>query len=125
MTVNDDDAALEAGFYSEQIAKRIQVRAQCEKRGLHWARSCVGTRSDGEVAEFMAEWIGEFEEQQRVEQMDRAHKLTQRGVEAAEQSAESADKSVVSAGASARAAIASTIISFFALVVAVAAYLKN
>lgn len=61
--VEDDDAAYEEGFYAQQNAKRKQVRAGCVKRGIHWARSCVGTQSDGEVAQYMIEWIDEVEEQ--------------------------------------------------------------
>lgn len=125
MDSNAEVADAWLGYNKEQIQKRAKVRAECDNKGLHWARSCVGTRSDAEVAQYMAEWIDEVEERQNQEQIERAHKLAQRGVEAAENSAESADKSVVSAGASARAAIASTIISFSALVVAVVAYFKS
>lgn len=104
--------------------KRDKTRAECLQKGLSWARSCVGNRSDGEIAQYMAEWIDEVENRQNEEQLSRSLELTQRGVRAAEQSAQSADKSAIHAGTSARAAYASTVISFFALIVAVAAYFK-
>lgn len=113
------------GYDKERLAKRAMTREECDGKGLHWARARVGTRSDGEVAEDMAEWIDEVEARQNAEQADRSHKLAQRGVQAAEQSAISADKSADHAGTSARAALASTAISLFALVVAIAAYFKT
>jgi hypothetical protein len=113
------------GYSRERLEKRYKTHTECENRGLHWARACVGTRTDGDVAQDMAEWIDEVEPRQSNEQTERSHRLTQRGVEAAEQSAASADKSADYSGTSARAALASTFISLLALVVAVAAYLKT
>ncbi len=75
-----------------------------------WARASVGTRTDGEVAQDMAEWIDEVETRQSAEQEQRAYRLTQR-VEVAEKSATSADKSAECSGISARAVKASTYIS--------------
>lgn len=121
----DDDADFHSGFDRVRNPRRDDTRAECERKGLHWARACVGTRSDGEIAQYMAEWIDEVEARQSAEQADRAHKLAQRGVEAAEQSAASADKSADYSGTSARAALASTFISLLALIIAVAAYLKG
>lgn len=104
--------------------KREAARAECEARGMHWARSCVGTRSDGEVAQFMTEWIDESEDRSKREQNERQLRLAERGVEAAEKSAESADSSAKSSSGSTRAAMASAFFAFFALVVSIAAYFK-
>jgi uncharacterized protein YwlG (UPF0340 family) len=115
---------MEAGYFSDEIEKRDKVRAECLERGLHWARATVGTRSDGQVAQHMAEWIDEVEERERKEHAARAHELTERGVVAAESSAKSANASAASAAGSTRAAIASAVFAFFALVVSIAAYFK-
>lgn len=125
MSTDNELAEAWRGYNHERLAKRAKTREECDGKGLHWARACVGTRSDGEVAQDMAEWIDEVEAKQSAEQAERSHKLAQRGVAAAEQSATSADKSADHAGTSARAAFASTFISLFALIVAVAAYFKN
>jgi hypothetical protein len=114
-----------AGYYSAEIEKRKKVRAECLARGLHWARTIVGTRTDGEVAQYMAEWIDEVEERDRTEQSARELKFTERGVVAAESSAKSAEASADSAAGSTRAAIASALFAFVALVVSIAAYFKN
>lgn len=95
MANNDHDTDLVEGYETARNQKRSRTRAECDNKGLHWARACVGTRSDGEVAQDMAEWIDEVEARQRKEQADKSHTLAQRGVEAAEQSAGSANKAAV------------------------------
>lgn len=125
--MDDEQRALaeaQRGYDRPRLEKRDKVRAECLQKGLHWARASVGTRTDGEVAQDMAEWIDEVETRQSAEQEQRAYRLTQRGVEAAEKSATSADKSAEYSGISARAAKVSTYISLLALVVAVAAFFK-
>lgn len=115
---------MNAGYFSVEIEKRDKVRMECLERGLHWARATVGTRSDGEVAQHMAEWIDEVEERERKEQTSRADQLAERGVVAAESSAKSADASAGSAAGATKAAIASAIFAFFALVVSIATYFR-
>lgn len=124
MTSKSEMGQMNAGYFSAEIEKRDKVRAECLERGLHWARATVGTRSDGEVAQHMAEWIDEIEERERKEQTARGHQLAERGVVAAESSAKSADASAGSAAGSTRAAIASAVFALFALIVSIAAYLK-
>lgn len=83
----DEDAAFHSGFDQVLNPRRDEIRAECQRRGLHWARSCVGTRSDGEVAQYMAEWIDEVEERDAQARAQQEFKLTERGVIAAENSA--------------------------------------
>lgn len=123
--VQDDEAAFHSGFDEVRDPRRAETRAECERRGIHWARSCVGTRSDGEVAQYMSEWIDEVEERDARKREQQEFMLTERGVVAAEKSAESAAESARSAGGSTRAAIASAAFAFFALVVSIAAYFKS
>lgn len=102
-----------------------QTRDKWESKGLHWARSCVGTRTDGEVAQYMAEWIDEVEERDAKARAEQEFMLTERGVIAAEKSAGSAAESARSAAGSTKAPYASAAFAFFALVVSIAAYLKS
>lgn len=123
--MTQDDAAFHSGFDQVRNPGRDDTRAECERRGLHWARSCVGSRSDGEVAQYMAEWIDEVEERDARSRAAQEFELTQRGVIAAETSAVSAAESARSAGGSTRAAYASAAFAFSALVVSIAAYFKD
>lgn len=115
---------ISAGYFSEEINKRDKVRAECEERGLHWARSCVGTRSDGEIAQFMTEWIDEVETRERQKLESRQIELAERSVIAAEHSAQAAGSSAKSSAGSTKAAVASAAFAFFALVVSIVAYFK-
>lgn len=125
MVMQDDEANFQSGFDRVQNPRRDQTREECERKGLHWARSCVGNRSDGEVAQHMAEWIDEVEERDAKARAEREFMLTERGVVAAEKSAGSAEESARSAAGSTKAAYASAALAFFALVVSIAAYLKS
>lgn len=121
----DDDADFQSGVDQVRHPRRAEIRAECERRGIHWARSCVGTRSDAEVAQYMAEWIDEVEERDAKARTEQEFMLTQRGVIAAEKSAGSAEQSAKSADGSTRAAYASAAFAFLALIVSIAAYLKS
>jgi hypothetical protein len=121
----DDEAAFHSGFDVVRNPRRAETRAECERRGIHWARSYVGTRSDGEVAQYMSEWIDEVEERDARTRAQQEFILTERGVVAAETSAESAAESARSATGSTRAAYASAVLAFFALLVSIAAYFKS
>jgi VIT1/CCC1 family predicted Fe2+/Mn2+ transporter len=122
---DSNESAFQAGFDEVRYPRRAETRAECERRGIHWARACVGNRSDGEVAQHMAEWIDEFEEREARQRAEQEFLLTERGVIAAEKSAGSAEESARSASGSTRAAYASAAFAFFALVVSIAAYFKS
>ena len=105
--------------------QRDATRESCERNGIHWARSVVGTRSDGEVAQQMREWIDEYEAREKAAIELRQYELTRRSTEATEMASSAAADSAKTSGTSARAAMFAAAVSFLALIVSVAAYFKQ
>lgn len=106
-------------------AQREATRGNCEEKGIHWVRSVVNDRSDGLQAQYMREWIDEYEVSERAALEARQYALAERATSAAETSSTAAEESAKTSGTSSRAAMFAAIVSFFAFVVAVAAYFKQ
>lgn len=105
---------------------RERIRAECEVRGVHWAKSVLPTfPPNNEVLPYILEWINERESFAAQALADAQLQLAERSTTAAEASSEAARDSAKTSGTSARAALFSSVVSLFALVVAVAAYFKQ
>ncbi|MGK5049707.1 hypothetical protein ACQ4WP_28020 [Janthinobacterium sp. GB4P2] len=97
----------------------------CDQIGLAEARHRLFTENHVATRQIIVAWIDSAEREERLLSEQRQHALNERNVSAAEASAASAAKSEKTSAASARASIFAAAISFFALLVAAAAYFKS
>ena len=105
---------------------RKRMREQCETKGLHWAKSVLPTFPlHNENLPYILEWINERESEMAAELETKQLKLSARSTEAAETSAVAALESAKTSGTSSRAALFSAFVSAIALIVAIAALVKQ
>ncbi|MDO8039477.1 hypothetical protein [Janthinobacterium sp. SUN137] len=97
----------------------------CDQIGLAEARHRLFTENHVATRQIISAWIESAEREERAMAEQRQEALNERSVRAAEASAASAAQSEKTSAASARASIFAAVVSFFALLVAAAAYLKS
>lgn len=107
------------------MREREQMRVQCEKNGLHWAKGVLPNFGGHPGIIHLVEWISERESEIAAAQEEKQYALAIRNTAAAEISAAASAASAKSSSAASRAAIFAALVSFLALIVAIAAYLKN
>lgn len=98
--------------------------AQCEEMGIAWARSRMQTENQIFIREVLSAWLAQAEQKELEKLQQRQLAFDERSARAAEMSAAAAVESAKTSATSARAAIVATAVSFFALVLAIAAYFK-
>ncbi|WP_141213306.1 hypothetical protein [Janthinobacterium sp. PC23-8] len=105
--------------------ERDSCRADCERRGIAWARAILPTMVEGVSKTAVHEWIEETDRAEKAATDARQFALAERSTRASETSSQASVESAKTSGTAARAAIFAAAVSFFALVVAVAAYFKQ
>jgi hypothetical protein len=91
---------------------------QCEHRGISGTKAAVQLVTDIMQRQYMLAWLEVAERDERLAASNKQDEIAERGVAAAEAAAKSSAASV-------RAAAFAAVVSFFALVVAIAAYMKQ
>lgn len=107
-------------YLNEQDAMRGEIRKECERGGIHWAKAHVTLANLGMRRQYVAEWINEFESRERQETESEQRRLAQEAVNAAKLSADVSREAAVASRVSARwtmvAAIAAAIGTFVSAV---------
>ena len=91
--------------------KQHPMWARCDEKGIAWAKHLLHTEGHIPTRQVVLAWLEFAEREERLQSEQKQHDLNERSVNAATTSA--------------RAAIVAVIVSFFALVVAIAALIKQ